>query len=365
MSLPSPIDTHKKVLDGLEFVLIHCVPSESGSIFPRKIYTHNLAYQREVFDINEVMQYFEESHYLDCRIRAYPDQPTLTKYFGIENGIPPNLLLIDIDKSQFLTDRAHNTALRRTLTNIREMLGGPHPTIMWTGNGYHVIQPIEAVVLEEIKDFNEFIQPSMNFIRFAEWKLSNAKMDTQHNRTLSFGNCLLRVPGSYNSKCVYANGGIADERAEVRVIQKWNGYRPHIRSLIGSFYAYLVNQKQKNETIDINKRYSYSDSNHMIPWIENLLKVPIPDYRKMIIWLVLSRYLINVQGLLYEQSFSIIKKWILQCNEEKSLQPSNFDFIIKDRLRQAIKDKKYPIGLSRLKKENPELYNLLLKLNVI
>jgi hypothetical protein len=54
----------------------------------------------------------------------------------------------------------------------------------------------------------------------------------------------------YESKCVAANGGINDEKTEVRMIQKWNGYRPHIRSLLGSQYAYLVGQKQKNKKID-------------------------------------------------------------------------------------------------------------------
>ena len=278
-----PIDIRKKVLDGSEFVLMHCIPSEGGSIFPRKIYTHNLGCQREVYDINEAMHYFEKSCYLDCRTRAYPDQPALTKYFGVDNGISPSLIMIDIDKSQFPTDRAHKTALSKTITNIREMLGGAHPTVLWTGNGYHVIQPVEAVVLEEIKEFGEFVQPSMNFLRFAEWKLSNGKMDTQHNRTISFGNCLLRIPGSHNSKCMAANGGIADERTEVRVTQKWDGCRPHIKSLLGSYYAYLVDQKQKAKNIVGDERVWYTDKNQVIPWIENLVRIPLPDYRKMII----------------------------------------------------------------------------------
>ncbi len=355
----------KKILDGLQFVLTHCVQSECGSIFPRKIYTHNLGCQLEVCDKSEAMYYFEKSRYLDCRIRAYPDQPALTKYFGVENGISPSLIMIDIDKSQFQTDRAPKIALSKTLTNIGEMLGDAHSTVLWTGNGYHIIQPIEAVVLEEIKDFNEFVQPSMNFLRFAEWKLSNGKMDVQHNRTVSFGNCLLRIPGSLNSKCVAANGGIADEKTEVKIIQKWNGHSPPIRSLLGSYYAYLVDQKRKDDRINGNEQYLHTNSKQMIPWIEKLLKTPLPDYRKMIIWLVLSRYLINVRDLHFGDAFSIIKKWIIRCNEEKPLYPSHFDSIIRDRLRQAEKDKKYPIGLSRLKREDTELYNLLLKLNVI
>lgn len=275
-----PIDTHKKVLDGLEFVLMHCVPTESGSIFPRQIYTRNLGCQLKVCDKSEAMHYFEKSFYLDCRIRAYPDQPTLPKYFGVENGIPPSLIMIDIDKSQFQTDRALRIALSKTLTSIREMLDA-QPNVLWTGNGYHVIQPLEAVVLEEIKDFNEFVQPSMNFMRFAEWKLSNGKMDIQHNRTVSFGNCLLRIPGSHNSKCVAANGGIPDEETEVRIMQKWNGYRPHIRSLLGSYYAYLIDQKQKNNSINRSEQHWFTNNNQSIPWIEKLLSsVKVFDKRK-------------------------------------------------------------------------------------
>jgi hypothetical protein len=85
----------------------------------------------------------------------------------------------------------------------------------------------------------------------------------------------------------------------------------------------------------------------------------------MIIWLILSRYLINVRGMSYGEAFSIIKEWTMRCNEEKPLFPSHFDYIIRDRLRQAVKDKKYPIGIFRIKRENLKLYNLLLKLNVI
>jgi hypothetical protein len=363
MNLPSGI--RKKVQDGLEFVLTHCVPLEDAAIFPRKIYTHDLSYQLEVCDKNQAMYYFEKSRYLDCRIRAYPDQPVLAKYFGVENGSPPSLIMIDIDKSQFQTDKALKITLSKTLANIREMLGDAHPTVLWTGNGYHVIQPIEAIVLEEIKDFNNFVQPSMNFLRFAELKLSNGKMDIQHNKTISFGNCLLRILGSHNSKCVVANGDIADEKSEVRIIQKWDSNKPHIKSLLGSYFVYLVDQKQKNNRVYRDEPRWHTNNNQIIPWIENLLRTPLPDHRKMIIWLILSRYLINVRGMTFGDAFSIIKEWTRKCSKEKLLYPSHFDSIIRNRLWEAIKGKKYPIGLSMLKRENIVLYDLLFRLDVI
>lgn len=46
---------------------------------------------------------------------------------------------------------------------------------------------------------------------------------------------MLHVPGSLNSKCI-AEG----KDPEVKIIQKWNGYRPDFKLLLGSFYG-LVN----------------------------------------------------------------------------------------------------------------------------
>jgi hypothetical protein len=66
-----------------------------------------------------------------------------------------------------------------------------------------------------------------------------------------------------------------------------------------------------------------------------------------------------------EEAFSIIEEWIRKCSRVKPLYPRHFDPIIRNRLRQAARDKKYPIGLPRIKSENIEFYNLLLKLNVI
>jgi hypothetical protein len=46
---------------------------------------------------------------------------------------------------------------------------------------------------------------------------------------------MLRVPHSLNSKCKEA--GMND--AEVTIIQRWEGYRPDYRLLLGHFYADL------------------------------------------------------------------------------------------------------------------------------
>ena len=72
-------------------------------------------------------------------------------------------------------------------------------------------------------------------MRFAEEYLSNYKSDPSHNPSLKL--CMIRIPSSYNSKCLLD--------PEVKIIQRWDGYRPKIKLLLGSFHAYLVDQKDQ------------------------------------------------------------------------------------------------------------------------
>jgi hypothetical protein len=65
---------------------------------------------------------------------------------------------------------------------------------------------------------------------------SNNKSDPSHNP--SFKSCMIRIPGSFNSKCI-----LEGKDPEVRIIQRWEGYRPKINLLLGSFHANLVDQK--------------------------------------------------------------------------------------------------------------------------
>jgi hypothetical protein len=49
-------------------------------------------------------------------------------------------------------------ALNKALKRIKDILGG-YPTVLWTGNGYHIYQPLEGFVLEEVDIFAEFMAP--------------------------------------------------------------------------------------------------------------------------------------------------------------------------------------------------------------
>jgi hypothetical protein len=362
-------DTHNKVRSGLEFILGHLTPVPH---FPRNIMTHRLGRQILVHSIEETMRYYRESEFLDCRISAYPPQPlTLsTKYLG--NGLAPNLIMIDIDKSRFSTEWAYELAVSKTLKNIETELRGK-PTVIWSGNGNHIIQPMDGVILEELDLFSPAIigtdQSSVKFLRWTEEYLSGSKSDPAHNKTLSFGNCMLRVPGSHNSKCVRANNGVLNEaKTEVKIIHEWNGHRPSIMLLIGSFHAYLIDQKIKQSQRDRQQqrrqiqKYGLTTTMEITPgtisWIEKLLTMSISDNRKYCIWRILVPYLISVRKLQDEQASCIIKEWLEKCDSVKRVSFDGSSRIRYD-IHRARKKGFYPIGWNQLKTENKELFVFL------
>ena len=341
--------------NGLNFILNHF----EEPLFPRTISTYRSeGRQFEVFSKEEMIKAFEQSDFLDCRVNAYR---SYTEYKGI-NRQAPNFIFIDLDRSTFTTERAHRMALTATLKNIKEKLFDANPTVLWTGNGYHIYQPIEAFVLEEEEVFNEFDQPSKVFLKFAEQYLSNNKSDPSHNP--SFKSCMIRIPGSFNSKCI-----LEGKDPEVRIIQRWDGQlRPKINLLLGSFHAYLVDQRIKElqrqkelkvkYQIRMKKNDNDTSSRTTIPWIELLLETPIEDYRKNAISLILAPYLINVKKLPYDDAFNIIKDWLNKCDSIKRLD-SNFNYRIKYALENTIKKGYLPMKLETLKEKNRALYDSL------
>ena len=107
--------------------------------------TKELGYQVEVFSKEEAMGYFKSSNYGDCRINAYP---SFTEYQGI-NRTPVSFLMVDLDSKDFAdeTKRGKSVlerALNNTLQKITESIEGK-PTVLWTGNGYHIYQPVSRI----------------------------------------------------------------------------------------------------------------------------------------------------------------------------------------------------------------------------
>ena len=83
--------------------------------------TKALGYQKEVFNLREVLEYFRVSNYEDCRINAYP---SFTKYDGI-NRTPPSFLMIDIDLKDFASKDKLDRALNRILKKIENKYARP------------------------------------------------------------------------------------------------------------------------------------------------------------------------------------------------------------------------------------------------
>jgi len=179
------------------------------------------------------------------------------------------------------------------------------------------------------------------------------KSDLQHNNTVSYANCMLRIPGSINSK----NG------EPVRIIQRWDGYRPEINYILYDFSIRVYGQeclrlmnahkrKQKQNKSSLDHNY-----NNQIYWIEKLLSTPLADHRKYCIWRILTPYLINIRKLTERDATNIIIDWLNQCDQLRKLD-FNYDQKIREGIESAAKGY-LPISQEMLSEENEELYDLL------
>jgi hypothetical protein len=334
---------------GLDFIISHF----EEPLFPRKISTFKSNNKQFLTrSRQEISDSFIESNLVDCKINAYP---YLIEYKGIQR-YKPDFLFIDLDKNHFKTDKSFELALYKTLKKIQNKLKG-YPTVLFTGGGYHVYQPVYIpTALEYITEFSKFDRPSEQFLRFGKDYLSSSKADKQNNP--SFRSCLLRIPGSINSK--YGN--------KVRIVKKWDGNRvPVTLDLLEEFRIYSIQkkidqivQRQKILKEGRNKKNIKIDTNEYYSWIERLLQTPIPDFRKLIIDLVLSPYLINVRKLSYEESYKIIKEWLDKCNDLKKLDSyRNFEYRINYALKTSYKKQIPPMSIITLKTNYKDLYFLI------
>jgi Primase X len=360
-----------RVTEGLDFILSHL----KEPIWPRTISTKSTeGRQIPVYSKQQALAWYKSANFLDCRISAYPYY-----YYNANGNVCRrnrqrviDLVMIDLDQSTFKSRQSLDRAKSKTLKKIQDTFGTEfelQPTVIWSGNGYHIYIPMESrYILEDRPEFSKYEEPSKQFLRFAEWYLSDGKADSNHYKNVSFGNCMLRIPGSHNSKCVAKNNHVkVDSSTEVRIIKEWNGNkeRAPIYLLIDSFLAYLVDQDLKERQRQRQKqfsKYDYGDNNNKpptkIPWIEKLLQTPLADHRKYCIWRILSPYLVKVRDLCYEESFAVITGWLDKCN---NLEKLNFNAKIKinDGLKRS-SNGYYPIGLEKLKEENKKLYDIVI-----
>jgi hypothetical protein len=222
---------------GVNFLLSHLAKPE----FPRTIATKlTEGKQIIVASKEEAMICYKDANYVDCRLAAYPY--TLDK-------LQPQIIdfvMLDLDLNNFkFSQQKLDRALNKILFSLTI-----NPTVIWSGNGYHVLVPVEPLesTLEDMAEFSKFEEPSKKILRWLEKYLSNGKSDSVHNKTVSFGNCMLRIPGSINSKH-------NNDSNQVRIIREWNNQRFSIKPLLGDFLAYLLDEKDKKSH---NNYYKYN-----------------------------------------------------------------------------------------------------------
>ena len=252
--------------------------------------------------------------------------------------------------------------------NIRPI----HPTVLWTGNGYRIYLPVEAVVLDTYEQFSKDKFPNLFsiydckydgysvsevFLKFAEEYLTGRKADPQHKP--KYKSCLIRFPNTYNSKCL--SNGKSHEESKVKLIQEWNGYRLPIQYLTKEFRRWLVqeaiNQKSIKKTKS-NYRNPYQGKSDIIQtyWIERLLQTGIPDGRKETLRLILGPYLAKRKN--YEESVSLLIKWLNKC---ESIKPLDRSFNSKQRIKASLKNTKGFLKLENLKMKYNWLYDIIIK----
>jgi len=321
------VTTDAQIKIGLDFILSHF----AAFAFPRTISTKTTQ-GRQIWanNVTEALARFKQANYLDCRINAYSKHDIIGD---------PNFIFIDID----CTDKV---LLNEVLAGKFQFIKA-YPTVLFTGSGYHIYQPIECgpICLDKLENFSNYTETSKQFLKFAEKYLSDNKCDPSHNP--SFNSCMVRIPNSINSK----NG------AQVKIVQSWNGQRPDIRLLIGSFYAWISTQEKKQSCLFNHK--IPDTGNFEIKWIENnLLKTALDDARKIITNLVLAPYLVNIRHLPFEESSFIIEDWLNKCRSQRELDfnPKN---LVNSALNGAIKTGYKPMSLNTLKERNHMIYQKL------
>jgi hypothetical protein len=377
-----------KVKQGIRFILSHF--ERRQQLFPRKMSTA-LSQGRQfiVYNEEQIISECIKSNFIDCRLNAYPiiSEGSQSNGLNIFSAQAPNIIFIDIDLPKDYESKEEeriinlNKTLKKAQSIIQKKLDGCKPTVLWTGNGYHIYIVLNTRPLELIKELTELSEkPSEEFLRFAEFTFTNKNRDSCHNP--SFKSSLLRIPYTLNSKCIDPTTGNYIKDPEVKTIQEFDSLAilNINNSLLREFRLYLADKDIINTKLEciksnqLNRYSSYSSTNvnrgtisASFQWIERQLMIAIADHRKHTIDLVLAPFLIVIKHMSAEQAHSIIKDWIVKCNSLEMLKPSidYFDRKIKAAINNSIQSRIPPILQENMKKKYPDWYRHLKEQNII
>lgn len=355
------------VEQGLDFMLWHFIEP----LWPRNVSTAVTKNYQKIVDYRDrAILHYEGALRADCRISCYANYEELAKRGLIAQEFRPKVshLFMELDLVNFNGDKNKlDLVLQKTLRNMSREMKGAVPTVLWSGGGYHIHQPFDPEVMplyEEMPEFRRYdTEPSVKFMRYAERVLTNGKCDRKHN--VSFRSAMARIPGSKNTK-------YEGDRAEVRVIQAWDGIRarPRVQFIRSEFLIWLAQaeieaKERLRKTIQQqfnSKRSSYiycnEHNNNITAWIEKLLQTPIADDRQVTRDLVIVPYLIVRKGMTdVGEIEAVVMRWADMCNEIEPLRPSYRGFVqdLRYRIKVVMREMKPPKSWGTFQEENSEL----------
>ena len=301
-----------RIEEGLEFILEHF-----DDRFPRTISTSKTQNRQIlIHSKDEALENFRRSELQDCRISAFGSIE--------QEQCRPNLIFVDLDNRE---------ALPETLSLFHKTIGGI-PTVLDTGNGYAIIQPIRMEPWKNITHKNKSDEEiSKRFLQWAERYLTNYKCDSGNHPTLR--SCMIRIPGSFNTKT---------GKRKVKIVSEWDKRRADVCNL--PFLDYLNKAIKKEESLRQGRNYNIKE----IPYIENLLKSKTSEGRKRIFAQILCPYLINVKKYSVTKAEKIISDYF-----DGHIPVS----LIQYKLREVLKKNILPYNLAKMRENDAELFNLI------
>lgn len=360
-------DYEKTIRNNIDFILSHFAGQHE--LFPRAILTgKQRSWEIISFESDEqknkdtIFESFRRSGFTDCRINAFPSNTQHRIDFDVKNKTAPTFIMIDLDSKDFENEQRLILQKNKIIKKLSKIFNKKtFPTVLHTGNGYHVYQPIEPIggkVFETFLEFYNFIpyldvkDLTTEFMRFAEKHISEGKADQGH--TPSINNCMVRVPGTFNSK----NG------KQVTIEQKWDGIRPLVKDITRDFQSYLIQKRNDKikERKKLESKKGYLPFSHsarpQIEWIERLLETPIEDYRKISVNLIIVPYLLVVKNLDEASIYSITKNWIQSCSRLRTVNSDIYNQI-KYTIQSTKRKKIPPMKIDTIKTNRSDLYALL------
>jgi len=221
---------NNRVKQNIGFILSHF----KEPIFPRVISSRSIICDGTEFQVvhneEDMFEAYEQSKFIDCRVSVCRSSNLKHDcHEGSQNTQIADMMTISLYKPIFMRESAQKKAFYAILQAIKRILTGK-PTILWSMATFYIYQPIGSQPLELIKELDYIIKqfPQLQIaFGLSTSKFSISKFDYSHQQKLLQKHAMLLIPGTFNSIKI---GLGKEENEEIKLVQKWDGYRPQINS---------------------------------------------------------------------------------------------------------------------------------------